>query len=124
MAAIALGLAITRKDWSASDELARGKLARADNAALILELVLLILFLAWLGREAIPIVTGLNGILLIGGTMLAGLLLPLVMQFRSDFRSEKTHPDPAPLAALTAVLILFGGFIMRTVIVMGGQGLM
>ena len=53
---------------------------------------------------------------IIGGTLILGLLIPLALLFR-------------PITArngvlLSSVLILVGGFIMRTVIVMGGQGLM
>jgi protein NrfD len=117
MAAIALGLALTRVDVSGS----WAKLKQADNAALILELGLLIVFLVWLGSAAMPILTGLNGILLMGGTVLAGLLFPLVLQFRSGFQNDKTGVGPTMLAAL---LILIGGFLMRIVIVMGGQGLL
>jgi formate-dependent nitrite reductase membrane component NrfD len=124
LAAIALGLALTRTDLSAPAAMAQAKLNQVDNVALILELVLLIVFLVWLGSDAVPIVTGLNGILLIGGTVLAGLLVPLVLQARSGSRNDETRAGPAPLTTLTALLILIGGFLMRTVIVMGGQGLL
>ncbi len=116
MAAIALGLALTRVDMSGS----WAKLKQADNMAMILELLLLIVFLMWLGSAALPIITGLNGILLIGGTMLVGLLIPLLLQSRSGFQKAKTG---AGLTMFAALLILIGGFLMRMVIVMGGQGL-
>lgn len=124
IAAIALGLALTRSDASAPPAIAQAKLKQADNVALVFELVLLIVFLVWLGSEAVPIVTGLNGILLIGGTILAGLLIPLVLQSRSGSQNDGTRTGPTSPTALTALLILFGGLLMRTVIVMGGQGLL
>jgi formate-dependent nitrite reductase membrane component NrfD len=63
----------------------------------------------------------LNGLLLIGGTLLAGLIVPLAMQFRAGFQGVKTSVN---VTLVTSLLILVGGFIMRTVIVMAPQGLM
>ena len=48
--------------------------------------------------------------------MIIGLIIPLVIQFLSKKASS--------LTALAAVLVLLGGLAMRTVIVMGGQGLL
>jgi formate-dependent nitrite reductase membrane component NrfD len=117
MAAIALGLILSKTDVGAS----WAKLKQADNVALILEIVLLIAFVALLGTAAGFLLRGLSGILLIGGVFIIGLLVPLVIQFRSGFQGIKS---PANMTLLVALLILIGGFLMRTVIVMGGQGLL
>lgn len=117
MAAIALGLILSKTDVGAS----WAKLKQADNVALILEIVLLIAFVALLGTAAGFLLRGLSGILLIGGVFIIGLLVPLVIQFRSGFQGIKS---PANMTLLVALLILVGGFLMRTVIVMGGQGLL
>jgi formate-dependent nitrite reductase membrane component NrfD len=117
MAAIALGLILSKIDVGAS----WAKLKQADNVALIVEIVLLIAFVALLGAAASIYLTGLNAILLIGGVFILGLIVPLVIQFRSGFQGIKTS---ANVTMLVAILILVGGFLMRTVIVMGGQGLM
>lgn len=117
MAAIALGLILSKADVGA----AWAKLKRADNVALIVEILLLIAFVALLGTAARFLLNGLSGILLIGGVLIVGLIVPLVIQFRSGFQGIKS---PANMTLLVAILILVGGFIMRTVIVMGGQGLM
>jgi formate-dependent nitrite reductase membrane component NrfD len=53
--------------------------------------------------------------------LIIGLIVPLAIQFRSGFQGAKS---PANMTLLVAVLILVGGFLMRTVIVMGGQGLL
>jgi protein NrfD len=117
MAAIALGLAITRapvtRFWA--------RLRQAEYRALILELILLIIYLVWLGSAAQPILTGLNGILLIGGTGLLGLIIPLVLNFRPS--PQKAESGSSALW-LMALLVLIGGLLMRTVIVMGGQNLL
>lgn len=116
MAAIALGLALTRMDVGE----AWARLKQADNFAILLEIVLLIGLLVALGAAAGPYLSGLNGVLLIGGTLILGLVIPLALQFRSGFQGVKTT---ASLTMLTALLILIGGFLMRTVIVLAPQGL-
>jgi hypothetical protein len=45
----------------------------------------------------------------------------LVLQFRAGFQDIK---GTAAMTAVTAVLILIGGFILRMVVVMGVQGLL
>jgi formate-dependent nitrite reductase membrane component NrfD len=117
MAAIALGLILSKTDVGA----AWAKLKRADNVALVVEILLLIAFVALLGTAASFLLSGLSGILLIGGVLIVGLIIPLVIQFRSGFQGIKS---PVNVTLLVAILILVGGFLMRTVIVMGGQGLM
>src|SRR5574341_364706 len=106
MAAIALGLVLTKVD--AGEAWAR--LKQADNVAMIVEVVLLIALLVVLGAAAGPYLSGLSGILLIGGTLIVGLIVPLAMQFRSGFQGLKTS---ANLTLATSLLILIGGLIMR-----------
>jgi protein NrfD len=117
MAAIALGLILSKIDVGAS----WAKLKQADNVAMILELILLVAFVALLGAAASYLLSGLAGILLIGGVVILGLLLPLALQFRAGFQGIKS---PINITLLTAILILIGGFLMRVVIVLGGQDLL
>lgn len=117
MAAIALGLILSKIDVGAS----WAKLKQADNVAMILELILLIAFVALLGAAASYLLSGLAGILLIGGVIILGLLVPLFLQFRAGFMGVKS---PVNITLLTAILILIGGFLMRVVIVLGGQDLL
>ncbi|MBI1882571.1 MAG: polysulfide reductase NrfD [Chloroflexi bacterium] len=117
MAAVTLGLVLTQTDIGA----AWAKLKQADNAAMILEIILLIAFVALLGAAASYFLTGLSGILLIGGTLILGLIVPLALQFKAGFQGAKMA---ANMTMLVAVLILAGGFIFRVVVVMGAQGLL
>ncbi len=117
MATIALGLALSKIDVGES----WAKLKQADNLAMIIEVVLLVVLLVWLGSAAAPLLSGLNAVLLIGGVVVVGLIVPLALQFRAGFQAAKSG---ANLTLVTSLLVLLGGFIMRTVIVMGGQGLM
>jgi protein NrfD len=112
MAAIALGLALSRQKLGEPVE----KLKQADSFAMIVEIVLLVAFVALLGAAAQSILAGVNGLLLIGGTVVLGLLIPLVIHFQGARLRN--------LTLLASVLVLVGGLLMRTVLVMGGQGLM
>jgi formate-dependent nitrite reductase membrane component NrfD len=117
LAAIALGLILSKIDVGAS----WAKLKQVDNVALILEIVLLIAFVALLGAAASVYLSGLNAILLIGGVLILGLIVPLAIQFRAGFQGVKSS---VTMTVLVAILILVGSLLMRTVIVMGGQGLL
>jgi formate-dependent nitrite reductase membrane component NrfD len=125
MAAIGLGLALSTRSGQAlnRDWIGEGwaRLKQADNVAMILEIVLLVLFVALLGAAAWPLLRGVNGVLLIGGVLILGLVIPLAMQFRAGSRGAKTSTSPT---VLISALVLLGGLIMRVVIVMGGQGLL
>jgi formate-dependent nitrite reductase membrane component NrfD len=116
MAAVALGLAVTRMGIGASLQ----KLRQADITAMIIELVLLIAFLVWLGNAAAPLLTGVGGILLIGGVFILGLLVPLVLQFFSPHRTGERRRVWFVLAPLFTLL---GGLLFRATVVLGAQGL-
>ena len=85
------------------------KVKRADRFAMIFELLVLALFLAFLGSAAAPITTGHMAPLFWVGLVIAGLIVPLVM----DVAGAGMVPAVVP-----ALLVLVGGFIMRYVIVM------
>jgi protein NrfD len=85
------------------------KVKRADRFAMVFELVVLAAFLAWLGSAAAPITTGHLAPLFWVGLVIAGLVVPLILELAG------AHMVPAVVPAL---LVLIGGFIMRYVIVM------
>jgi formate-dependent nitrite reductase membrane component NrfD len=86
------------------------KVKHADRFAMVLELILLAVFVTLLGSAAAPLTTGEFAPLFWGGLVLAGLLLPLAL--------DLTAKNARMLGAAAAVLVLFGGFILRYVIVM------
>jgi formate-dependent nitrite reductase membrane component NrfD len=126
MAAVALGLAssLRSEQGLTRDRLGRGwsRLKRADNVALIVEIVILVLFFALLGTAALPLLRGVSGILFIGGVLILGLVIPLALQFLGAGRNGVEIS--LGRTVLVSGLILLGGLIIRTVIVMGGQGLL
>jgi len=89
-------------------------LEHTDRWAMLLELVLLIAFVVSLGGLAPAFIGSIYGILLIAGTLVLGVIVPLVISWR-------THPLGANSTVIAAVLVLIGGLILRYSIVMAGQ---
>jgi formate-dependent nitrite reductase membrane component NrfD len=106
MAAISLMLFLTGA--SAGD--AWNRVKRADRFTMIFELVVLALFLVLLGSAAQPLVSGHLAALFWGGLVVVGLLVPLVLEF-------SLH-GVRVAAAISPVLVLVGGFVLRYVMVM------
>lgn len=90
-------------------------LERTDRWAMLLELVALLAFLASLGALLPALLASSYGILLLLGTLLAGILIPLVLSWRPLFGARTT--------VVAAALVLVGGFILRYAVVMSGQEL-
>jgi formate-dependent nitrite reductase membrane component NrfD len=81
---------------------------------MLLELVLLVVFVISLGGLAPALLTSVYGLLLIGGTLVVGVLLPLALNWRP-------HRMGSSMTIAAAVLALVGGLILRYAIVMAGQ---
>jgi protein NrfD len=88
-------------------------LERFDAWALVLELVVLLAFLASLGAVFRVWLSGW-GLLLLLGVVVVGLLLPLWLEWRPRTLGSLTTPA-------AAVLVLVGGFILRVVIVLASE---
>jgi formate-dependent nitrite reductase membrane component NrfD len=89
-------------------------LERTDRWAMLLELVLLIAFVLSLGDLAPALLSSIYGILLLLGTLLAGVILPLLLSWRPRLLGSSS-------TVVAAVLALVGGLILRYAIVMAGQ---
>ena len=90
-------------------------LERTDRWAMLLELVLLIAFIISLGALAPAFVGSIYGMLLIAGTLVLGVVVPLVISWR-------TRPLGSASTLIAAALVLVGGLILRYSVVMAGQG--
>jgi polysulfide reductase chain C len=84
------------------------KVKRADRYAIMFEILVLAAFVLLLGGAAGPLVTGQLAPLFWGGLVAVGLVVPLLV----DLAGLKVP------GAIPAALVLFGGFILRYVIVM------
>jgi formate-dependent nitrite reductase membrane component NrfD len=89
-------------------------LLRAATGLILWQMLLLVVFLATLGRDGLAVfLTGSPLVAIIGAVLLGGIL-PLVLRFtRAGVRPSTT--------ALFAALILVGGFLLRYAVVMGPQ---
>lgn len=112
-AAIALTL---RRKKIASGEMFDG-LEFFDRVAMIFELLLIIIMLIIAGQYAGPILRGWYGLMFWGGTVVIGILAPLWINW-SARRPGSTVNNPV---MLSAVLILFGGALLRITLVQAGQ---
>jgi len=102
------------------------KLGKADGVVMAIELAALGGYFVWLGTSPNPDATLAARLLISGslspffwaGVILTGLLVPLALEFMA-LRDERTA---TPLTAvLSAICALFGGLILRVVVVFGGQ---
>jgi formate-dependent nitrite reductase membrane component NrfD len=94
-----------------------GHLEAFDRMAMILEIALIVAMIAIAGRYAAPILTGFYGVLFLGGTVLLGILVPLWINWRGQkLVAAKTDP-----VMLSAILVLFGGLMLRISLVQAGQ---
>jgi len=89
-------------------------LSRFDSWVLVLELVALIGLVISLGSVA-TVWLSAWGALLFVGVVLVGILAPLALYWRG-------RGVPAGSHALTSILVLIGGFLLRVVVVLSSDG--
>ncbi len=112
--AIAVLILVVAQQRRAHGVLAR--LERADNWVMLIELVIIVLFLATLGSLSGRFILSAWGALVILGVAVLGNIAPLVIHWRGREAALQT-------ASYAAVLALIGGFLLRFAIIMGGQNL-
>ncbi len=121
----AIALILSLMGSGSRDSVAR--LMKVTSWALILELVLLVLFIATVAgtgsagvkRAVAELLVGRDGILFWLGAVVIGLVVPLALQMVGVIR--RAAPG---VTALVAVLILVGGFIVKYVLIASGQRLL
>jgi formate-dependent nitrite reductase membrane component NrfD len=82
------------------------RLEHADVWALWLELAFFALFMASIGSLLVPVLKSPQGLVLVGGTLVFGLLAPLVIHLRLEWFGKWGY-------SAAAVLALLGGFMLR-----------
>jgi len=88
-------------------------LSNFDKAALVLELIALVVFLVTIG-DAIRVFYSFYGVLLLLGTIVAGILLPLAIGYGKVWR-------PRNRIATVASLVLVGGLLLRISVIFGSE---
>jgi formate-dependent nitrite reductase membrane component NrfD len=91
-------------------------LLRFDTAVLALELVALVALLVSLG-SMLRLWLSAWGALLFVGVILAGIVIPLLLQWRARPLRSDLRP------AVSALLVLVGGFIFRVVVILSAEGI-
>src|SRR5439155_26661080 len=82
------------------------RLQHVDICALVMELVVLAIFLLSLGGLFLPVMVTWQGIVLVIGTLILGLLLPLILHARAELPNSQR-------VVIAARLSLVGGFVLR-----------
>jgi formate-dependent nitrite reductase membrane component NrfD len=119
-AAIALALVLFGRERR--DELAA--LLRTVAIALVVQAVTLVLFIVTvrmsgsvgISQALTPLVSGQYGLTFWLGAVTIGLIVPLALTFSGRLRRAS-----AGLAALVAILVLVGGFVIKYVLIAAGQ---
>jgi len=124
VAAILLILSV-RRGWAGAAEVI-ARLGQASTILIVLEMVILAVYLVWLGFLSSPaaadavkvLISGKLGLLFWLGVAGLGLILPLALELAA-VRGGKAVK--VPLVALSSLCILCGGFLLRAVVLFGGQ---
>lgn len=93
------------------------KLSEADNYMMLFELVTLVIFLATLGAVGARFIFGTPTLLLFVIVIVVGLLAPLAIHWRPRLAGGVRNAS-----AISAVLVLVGGFVLRWAVLAGPQG--
>lgn len=88
-------------------------LSRLDSGALVLELLALVALVVSLGA-VVRVWFSTWGVLLVGGVVLAGIVLPLALHLRPGFLGRFSLP-------VGAVLVLVGGLLLRVVVILSSE---
>ena len=95
------------------------RLRTLDEVVLVLEVIILAGFLGLLGDASAPVVSG-QFAPLFWAFLILGLGVPFALQFGMTFFRGKV-PATRGTIALSAVLLLLGGFVLRYLVVVAGQ---
>jgi formate-dependent nitrite reductase membrane component NrfD len=93
------------------------RLQRFDRIAMIIELAIIVLMIIIAGRYSAPLLLSWYGFLFWVGTVLLGILIPL----RLHWQGRLPGAVLASPVMLSAVLVLFGGALLRICLVQAGQ---
>ncbi len=94
----------------------RSWLGRMDSYAMLLELVVLVVMVVTLGAVATAVLGNGWGVALLVGTVLLGILVPLLAHVRPRLLGAATVP-------VAALLVLAGSFVLRSAIVLASEAI-
>jgi formate-dependent nitrite reductase membrane component NrfD len=112
--AAAIALVMARQRIMSADTALR--LESFERPVIIAELGVIIAMLAFAGKHAAPLLTGLYGVLFLGGAVVLGILVPLARQIMA-----RSRPAESGGIVLTSALVLAGSAFLRIALVQAGQ---
>jgi formate-dependent nitrite reductase membrane component NrfD len=118
-AAALLGLLGRRRAAAHADGL--HALERFDISMLVFELLALVALVVSLGSLA-RLWLNSWGLLLVLGVVVVGIVVPLLLYWRTAHRAGPEGLTGGRAGAAAAVLVLIGGFLLRVVIVLSSEG--
>jgi formate-dependent nitrite reductase membrane component NrfD len=88
-----------------------------DRVVMVLELALIVAAVIVAGRFAAPLLSGVYAVLFWVGTVALGICVPLGL----NWHLHRRQAAGSGLVILTAILVLFGGALLRIVLLQAGQ---
>ncbi len=88
-----------------------------DRVAMIVELPLIVAMIIIAGKFAAPLLKGFYAFMFWGGTVVLGILVPLGL----NWYGRRPGAAAGNVSMLTAILVLFGGALLRICLVQAGQ---
>jgi len=111
--------------WKVGDFDVIKKLAKADAVMIVMEIVIVVMLIVSLKSSAPAaasvILSGEYALLFWGGIIGLGLLIPFVIEVYEIFTAKTKAVHSAAIPLVTGMLVLFGGFLMRYVMLYAGQ---
>ena len=127
-AAILIIISLITQMWKTYGETIR-RMVQVVAVIIVVELVVLLVYLFWLSRSGIPGASESMGQLTTGtlsvpfwlGVVLLAILLPFVLNVVNWGKRVVKRKIVFVASIASAACVIFGGLILRTVIVVGGQ---
>ncbi len=127
-AAILILISLITRMWEPYGETIR-RMVQVVAIVIVVELAVLLGYLFWLSRSGIPGASESMGQLITGtlavpfwlGVVLLAILLPFTLNVINWGKRVKKHKIVFVASIASSACVIFGGLILRTVIVIGGQ---
>jgi len=127
-AAVLILAGLITRSWKAHGETIR-RMVQVDAVVIVIELVILAVYLLWLSKSGNPgaseaMITLTKGVLAVRlwvGVVLLAIMVPFSLDVAHWGKNLDEHRAVLVFAAASSACVIFGGLILRIVIVMGGQ---
>ncbi len=127
-AALLVLISIITKMWKTHAETIR-RMVQVDTIIIVVELAVLSLYLLWLFRSGVPganesmsqLITGELAVPFWLGVVLLAILIPFTLYIINWGKSIGKRKIVNASFIASSICVIFGGLILRTVIVIGGQ---